>query len=211
MLDGLKVVVLALLLSGVTILAAFVIPDAESDRLSCVTGEAARNPFDEKGAEKVAMQDFQSIEDAESYLCVELPRPRSLDGWEFVGVTAWRTNALDEFGRGEFASAAGSYKRTSLRYLNVSEPSFVLELDIYPRQSSYGMPHEDFCTGEGATQEIEALVQGQRVTFYRGTGIDMSYLVGCWQQGDLRYFADIEFRDEPNLPPDIIGLLESIE
>ena len=125
---------------------------------------------------------------------------------------AWRTNGLDQFDERQFVSAAGGYKRASLHYLVRSERTYDLEVNIYPAESVYGLPHEGFCTGEGAMEEFPARIQGHEVTVYRGTGIEgQSYLVACWQHGELRYFADAEFWGQPDLQPSIIRLFESIE
>jgi hypothetical protein len=98
MLDGLKVVVLALLLSGVAILAAFVVPDAESDRLSCVTGEEAHNVTmrapDGHMITVPRHQDFDSIAEAENWICVDVPQAEVLPGWQIAYISAHRPRSV---------------------------------------------------------------------------------------------------------------------
>jgi hypothetical protein len=98
MLDGLKVVILALLLSGFALLAAHLIPESEPDRLSCVTGEAARNvTMKAPDGHTVTIprhQDFDSIAEAENWICLNVPQAEVLPGWQIAHISAHRPRSV---------------------------------------------------------------------------------------------------------------------
>jgi len=72
-------------------------PPYALDRDECVMGEAAINPRNDAapGLVPPSTAQFSSLEEAERYLCVSIPRPKDETRWRALGFSASRSHDLD--------------------------------------------------------------------------------------------------------------------
>jgi hypothetical protein len=180
----------------------------------CGTGGGAGHPHDgnaEAGA-SVHWGTFETIGDAEAFLCVELPYPRETTGWKLDSVSAGRTHPLNHFEEGEYTSPEFGYKQALFVYVHASGSATPLELHVYPKP---WLADRDGVGCEGLATDnrlIIRLASADEGSVYRGFGIEGDpYMAACWEQDSLSFVASFEWRGQIDLQQDFLRLIESIE
>jgi DNA-binding CsgD family transcriptional regulator len=211
--------VLLLALAIGVILMAFRSGESSAGEVSCATGEAAKNPKAPDGSEMEAWQNFETVEEAERYLCVEIPRPRELGALKLAGVTAVRSHSLSKLKGGEWVAGDRGYKRVEIVYdhehLNQGVAFAVYPPDLLERRPPRSSP--SYCRSHPPLEErvgnlLEVTIQDGVVQLPLGYSIEGTpVIIGCWERDGLGYFVAAEWTRNVDMVPELVSLLESIQ
>ena len=222
--DALKAMLIGLpLLIAVLVALAAAPATLEQSRVvstflqECVGGEAADNPLGPDGADLSRQELFPSVEQAEAFLCVDIPQFPPADGWAVRQVNALRSHSLNAFDGGDWTAGAQAFKYTETYYGNETLQSFVTLIvypDDLPERSGIGIVcGPPLASDAGVAEEVEVSVQGFETTFWvveePSQGEPSASL--CWERGDLSFFAGISFRTGLDVQSDVLPLLDSLE
>jgi hypothetical protein len=90
------------------------------DNLRCDEGEASVNPTGESGAVQPLSRSFQTIEEAEAFICHRVARAEDASGWTLTDIVAHRDRGLNDIVGGT------GYAEVRLRYEHASGAVAVL-------------------------------------------------------------------------------------
>jgi hypothetical protein len=216
--EALKVLLPAPLL----ILAAIAAHLLEGDRqasingVDCVTGDAAVNPKGVNGGDAPRQEFFDSVAEAEAFLCVDLPEITA-PGWRARDANALRSHSLDNFESGAFTFGERGFKYAELYYEDEGQrllPTLIIQPHDLTQRS--GIPISCFPppeTGLGPVEEIEVTIQGVETVFWLLTDPPrgMPSASVCWEQDGLTFFAGTFYA--PGIDPvaELLPALQSIE
>jgi hypothetical protein len=224
MLDALKVGLLAPVLLLAFFVALIAEPDDADERVSlasfaleCATGEAAENPLGPDGAELARQEFLDTIDEAEAFLCVDVPEIEQVGAWGVRQVNALRSAALSRFSPGEWTAGERAYKSTETYYGNDELLAF-LTLAVYPGDLEDRIGVGLVCgpptlpNGEGV-EEFAVKLQGIETTLWiardRERGQPLAAV--CWARNDLTFYAGVSFQPGFDVQSEILPLLNSIE
>ena len=167
---------------------AFLLTDGEE--APCVRGEAARNPTTEAGLPAALNREFESVEEAEAFICHRVAYPREPAPWRLETVSATRTRPLADIVDGlGFASVSFDYA--------LPRSDADLRLDVSPFAF-------DVAPGEAETVRIA----GREARLVRGR--EAGTYVLQWRSGGLSFYVLARLPQDYPLQ-DLVRVLETIE
>jgi hypothetical protein len=194
MIEPLRVLLtLPLVLAGVAA-ALLLAPEGEKpiagSQLECVQGEAAMNEtqMDEGGAEVTlpAIEAFSTVEEAEAFVCQELPQAQALDDWRIVSVIALRSHSLDE-----------------------PEGQSIIEIEYYSERLNtlvwLRVPGRERVTGAGEPLTVPVGEVTGRL-WLPGRGL----FIFQWTRGGFTYLAHGFLGSGAHVQRDVLPLLETV-
>jgi len=216
--DALKVLFVAPLMV-LAALAAHLLGGDQEARVAgvdCVTGEAAENPVGVSGQEVPRQEFFETVAEAEAFLCVDLPEIHA-PGWRARGANALRSHSLDAFEPGTFVSGEKGFKYAEVYYEDQDQrllPTMVMQPEDLPQRSGIFVscfpPPE---SGLGPTEEVPVTIQDAETVFWLVTDPPrgMPSASVCWQHDGLIFSVGTNYL--PGIDPvaELMPALESIE
>ena len=206
---------LALLAVGV-----FISDQRKEDQayVDCVTGDAAVNPTGVRGQENLRQEFLPTIEDAEAFLCVYLPRVQLPANWQPRRVvTAVRSNSVLAFGRGEWSAGEEAYKYIETYFYNFDR-GISVTLMVYPSDLQQRWETGPVCgpaaTDLAAVEATEVVIQSSRSTLWAepspgGWSTTLSSV--CWERANLTILALITSPPSVDVQSEVLPILGSIE
>jgi DNA-binding CsgD family transcriptional regulator len=189
----------------------------EQGYVDCVTGQAALNPPGARGEENLRQEYFTTIEEAESFLCVRLPRVQLPANWQSRrAVTTVRSNSIAEFESGAWSAGEDAYKYFET-YFGAFDRSIYVTLMVYPSDLRDRWESGPGC-GSAATDTAvvefsEVIIQASRSTLWvepSPVGWPTKSFV-CWERANLTFHAAMTSPPGVDVQSEIVPILESIE
>jgi hypothetical protein len=199
---------------------------------ACVTGEIARNRIAPNGQEAATNGVFETIEQGEAFICLDVPQLPEIDGWEVHNVNAERSHSLDHFKPGMFTTDDNGYRFLGIGYLNPRLDGLIMfDFTVYPADylshlsaGAIGVigPDESCVMARlpligdfELLDETEATVNGAQAIIQvylepEGRGRSQDLFV-CWQEGALIYSAYARYGEPLEYRRDILPILELVE
>jgi DNA-binding CsgD family transcriptional regulator len=158
---------------------------------NCVSGPPAENPTQQSpsGATLTmpASEQFGTVEDAEAWICLDVPQAPVLPGWRIAGVAAHRSHSLSQFTQGR------GRRTLDISYVNEADS---LRVDLTTPGAG---------TIEGAGEESSIMVGGVEAKLWRkGLAITLQ-----WEVDGVPLIARITPADDTKLG-EAVALLESV-
>jgi hypothetical protein len=187
-----------------------------SVQFDCLRGEAARNPTGPNGEDRRHQQFFDTVQEAEAFLCVDLPEVHQTNGWRVREVNAIRSNSLDAFDEGSYVGNARAYKYAEIYYGHDQLRSNMTFI-VYPEDLSMRGGLSPGCAGPpspapGLVTQVDITVQGIPTTMQlQEASRSPPRATVCWQDNGLSYFAGVNY--QPGFDPigEVLPLLESVQ
>ena len=195
MLDALKVLAVIAVFVLASVAALLAAPDNDSNALACVTGEDARNPTQTSPTGQVITmptnRTFDTIEEAERWICLDVPQAELLPDWEVATVAAQRSHSLEGFTGGM------GFRMMTIDYWN---DSLGVRITV-----DTPWPSTDI-VGAGSPEEIQ--VQGKAGTLWLRD--DMPLWRIQWGEGNESVMATGALVNGVDLERDILPFLETV-
>jgi hypothetical protein len=160
------------------------------DNLRCDEGEASVNPTAESGAIQPLSRSFQTIEDAEAFICHSVARAEDASGWTLTEIVAHRDRGLNEIVEGT------GYAEVHLRYNHDSSgamATLIVTPFTLPRPAGQGVNRETIeVAGRPALFHEDAL--GDPVVIWHLRDLDIqasAQLMGVPTQEFLEFLASV--------------------
>jgi hypothetical protein len=198
----------------------------------CVSGEDARNPIGANGEEvPVLGLPFDTLEEGEAFICLNVPQLPEVDGWFVSGVNAVRSNSLDRFDAGEFVTADSGYRFLGIGYLNPDlEGLITFDFTVYPKDYLSRLGFESLGTDstESCVRNRFPPIERLRLLEETDLSIDNTQAIAqvyedseqggpsrqlfvCWQKDDLVFSAYARYGPPLDYRRDVIPFLELVE
>ena len=191
------VLVLFPLFIAAAIGAALLVPDNEGDstaRLECVTGDAAKNPVqtgqDGRQLTMPITTMFETISEAEAFICLDVPQAGSVPGWVVQNVGVSRSHGLEMYESGM------GFRALSISYSN---PEFHVGVDLR-------VPGEGVVDAPVAPRDIE--IQGTTGKLWIA-GQPEQYTIQ-WTKDGNTILAFGALNGSVSLQEDILPFLETV-
>jgi hypothetical protein len=169
------------------VVAAFLLTD--DSKLLCVEGELQDNQFDANGQFVPRVESFATRQEAEAFICHQVPYPRQTAGMTLQGVVVTRNTNL-----GNLIEGTGS-ANVALDYGFGAGPARLTLAAILPGYSA--TPAQG---GEPIT------LQGTQATLQEASGDDVAVI---WDKGNFHFVAHGRLGDDFPLE-DLLQILESV-
>jgi len=161
------------------------------DELACVEGDLATNPINQFGRVEERIEDFSSLEEAESFICHRIRYPRETGNLRIERIRAKRSLSLVATLEG----AGDAY--VLIDYIGADADHYILA-----RIAS--LPFTDLTR---STRDEPLLVQG--VEGFLRHGGRTGNVVAVWQKDDLYFSITSQLHDDFTMD-DFLAILESI-
>ena len=183
---GVVLVVVAILVAGGDEPVA-----TTGDELACVEGDLATNPINQFGRVEERIEDFSSLEEAESFICHRIRYPRETGNLRIERIRAKRSLSLVATLEG----AGDAY--VLIDYIGADADHYILA-----RIAS--LPFTDLTR---STRDEPLLVQG--VEGFLRHGGRTGNVVAVWQKDDLYFSITSQLHDDLTMD-DFLVILESV-
>ena len=185
---GVVLVVVAILLAG----GDEPIPTTSGgDELACVEGDLAKNPINQFGRVEERIEDFSTLEEAESFICHRVRYPREIGTLTIERIRAKRSHSLVDTLEG----VGDAY--VLIDYVGTDAGHYIVA-----RIAS--LPFTDLTR---STRDEPLLVQG--VEGFLRHGGRTGNVVAVWQKDDLYFSITSQLHDDFTMD-DFLAILESI-
>ena len=204
-----SVAALLLLALGVWLMSMRTIGAENS--LDCVSGEAARNPVSDSGAPIQVGKLFETIAEAEAFICKDVPQIQQPGDWVFIYALAERTHSLQDYRDTDPLPDAS--RHLSVTYSKPRGSALYATL-TFTTTDIADPAYANCMMGEGTLSDL--IIQGTNATLWERTNAGYKGAILCWEEDGIRYRADLVVHDETadmkrNVLPDVLILLETIE